>query len=123
MADKAEFVRCGFFFLNKSFVLLPVYKLKTTIVEISQLPYKGSGFFDNSFIITGMKENNNNIISASSKDKDESSVSNGAVKSAVEEYISTHSNQDGMGENDLSDEDDHSQIIRQPGLVTDQLIE
>lgn len=70
-----------------------------------------------------MNENNNNIISTSSKDKDESSVSNGAVKSAVEEYISTHSNQDGMGENDLSDEDDHSQIIRQPGLVTDQLIE
>ncbi len=76
---------------------------------------------DSSFIITGMKESNNNIISADNKDEDEGSVSDGAVKSAVENYISTHSNQGGMGENVISEEDDGSQIIRQPGNVTDQL--
>ena len=73
---------------------------------------------DSSFIDTGIKRNKTDIFSASMKDeRDENNKTDNTVKSAVEKYVSEHS---GMDESNIS-EDENDQIIRQPGIVTDEL--
>ncbi len=73
---------------------------------------------DSSFIDTGIKRNKTDIFSAGMKDEgDENNKTDNAVKSAVEKYVSEHS---GMDESNIS-EDENDQIIRQPGIVTDEL--
>ena len=71
----------------------------------------------------GMKENNNNIISTSIKeeDEDEESVSSGALKQKVMEFISTHSEPEKIDEDDeplIRTDTNHA--IRRRGHVTNQ---
>ena len=73
---------------------------------------------DRSFIDTGIKRNKTDIFSANMMDEeDENNKTDNTVKSAVEKYVSEHS---GMDENNMP-EDENDQIIRQPGIVTDEL--
>ncbi len=74
---------------------------------------------DTSFINTGIKRNKTDTFSADIKGEEdnENSISDSTVKSAVEKYVSDHS---GMDENNIS-ADDNNQIIRQRGIVTDEL--
>ena len=71
-----------------------------------------------SIINTDIRRNKTDIFSASMKDEENvNNKTDNTVKSAVEKYVAEHS---GLGENNIS-EDENNQIIRQRGVVTDEL--
>lgn len=65
-----------------------------------------------------------NIISANKKDpdKEEDEISNGALRSKVQDYIASHSEEDDY-EEDLINRNDSNQIIRTQAGVTDELVD
>ena len=73
---------------------------------------------DSSIINTNIRRNKTDIFSAGMKDEENLNNKTGnTVKSAVEKYAAEHS---GPGENNISEDESH-QIIRQRGIVTDEL--